>query len=141
MAERLKLTEKQSAFLEALFGEEAKGNLNKAFDIAGYNKDHRNRTRLVKELADEIIECAKVYLATVSAKAVIGLDTVLDKPTGLGNKSTISAANSILDRVGIIKKEQIEVVGPIGGLFILPPKEQPMIDVTNYAKLETTKEA
>lgn len=124
-----KLTEKQEAFLNALFGEAA-GNLTKAFDLAGYNKDHANRNVVKRQLADEILDRARMYLATVSAKAVMGLDGCLDKPRELGNRSTIAAAREILDRVGIIKKEQIEVSGSVGGLFILPPKDSDKVDAT-----------
>ena len=119
----MELTTKQLAFLDALFSPDAKGNVNKAFDLAGYAKDAANRRQVTKELAEQIVERAKEYLAAVSVKAVMGLDNCLDDPTALGNKSTIAAAREVLDRVGIVKKEQVEVSGNVGGLFILPPKD------------------
>ena len=37
-------------------------------------------------------------------------------------RNAISAAREILDRTGLVKKEQVEVTGTSGGIFILPPK-------------------
>ena len=38
------------------------------------------------------------------------------------NENAISAAREVLDRSGLVKKEQIEVTNTGGGMFILPPK-------------------
>ena len=40
----------------------------------------------------------------------------------MGARNAISAAREILDRTGLVKKEQVEVSGNTGGIFILPPK-------------------
>ena len=40
----------------------------------------------------------------------------------MGARNAISAAREILDRTGLMKKEQVEVTGTSGGIFILPPK-------------------
>lgn len=47
---------------------------------------------------------------------------VLDDPSSMGARNAISAAREILDRTGLVKKEQVEVTGTSGGIFILPPK-------------------
>ena len=130
-----KFTEKQEKFLDALFSPECKGHTGKAFDAAGYERDKRARSRTLHQLSDEIIARAKIYLAATTAKAAISLDGVLDTPESMGNRSTLAAAREILDRVGIIKKEQIEHSGNVGGLFILPPKEE-IVD----AELEASEE-
>ena len=47
----------------------------------------------------------------------------------VGARNAISAAREILDRTGLIKKEQIEVTNNGGGMFVLPPKnnnEEPL---------------
>jgi hypothetical protein len=41
----------------------------------------------------------------------------------MGARNSVSAAREILDRTGIVKKEQVEVKGPEGGIFIMPPKQ------------------
>ena len=40
----------------------------------------------------------------------------------MGARNSIAAAREILDRIGLVKKEQIEVTNKGGGMFILPPK-------------------
>jgi len=40
----------------------------------------------------------------------------------MGARTAISAAHEILDRTGLVKKEQVEVSGNTGGIFFLPPK-------------------
>jgi hypothetical protein len=48
---------------------------------------------------------------------------VLNDPGAMGARNAVAAATQILDRTGLVKKEQIEIKGPEGGIFILPPKK------------------
>ena len=48
---------------------------------------------------------------------------VLDDPTALGARNQINAAKEVLDRTGLVKKEQVEVTNTGGAMFILPPKQ------------------
>ena len=115
-----KLTDKQAAFLEALLGE-ARGNIRAAMDIAGYSKTTAT-TEVVGPLKEEITERAGMMLAINAPKAAFGIIDVLDDPSALGARNAISAAREVLDRTGLVKKEQVEVRGNSGGIFILPPK-------------------
>jgi hypothetical protein len=115
-----KLTDKQAAFLEALLGE-ARGNIQAAMDIAGYAKNTKT-TEVVGPLKEEITERAGMMLAMNAPKAAFGIIDVLDDPSALGARNAISAAREVLDRTGLVKKEQVEVSGNAGGIFILPPK-------------------
>ena len=114
------LTDKPSAFLEALLGE-ARGNIRAAMDIAGYSKTTAT-TEVVGPLREEITERAGMMLAISAPKAAFGIIDVLDDPSALGARNAISAAREVLDRTGLVKKEQVEVSGNAGGIFILPPK-------------------
>ena len=114
------LTDKQSALLEALLGE-ARGNIRAAMDIAGYSKTTAT-TEVVGPLREEITERAGMMLAINAPKAAFGIIDVLDDPSALGARNAISAAREVLDRTGLVKKEQVEVSGNAGGIFILPPK-------------------
>ena len=114
------LTDKQSAFLEALLGE-ARGNIRLAMDIAGYSKTTAT-SEVVGPLKEEITERAGMMLAINAPKAAFGIIDVLDDPSALGARNAISAAREVLDRTGLVKKEQVEVSGNAGGIFILPPK-------------------
>ncbi|MDB4594253.1 hypothetical protein OAH85_12190 [Paracoccaceae bacterium] len=114
------LTDKQAAFLEALLGE-ARGNIRLAMDMAGYSKSTKT-TEVVAPLKEEITERAGMMLAMNAPKAAFGIVDVLDDPSALGARNAISAAREVLDRSGLVKKEQVEVSGNAGGIFILPPK-------------------
>ena len=113
-----KFTEKQEAFLEALMSE-ARGNVRLAMDIAGYAKPQT--AEAVGPLKEEIIERAST-VALNAPKAAFGIFDVLDDPGALGARNTIAAAREVLDRSGLVKKEQVEVTANAGGMFILPPK-------------------
>ena len=119
-APKKSLTDKQSAFLEALLGE-ARGNIRAAMNIAGYSKTTAT-TEDVGPLREEITERAGMMLAINAPKAAFGIIDVLDDPSALGARNAISAAREVLDRSGLVKKEQVEVSGNAGGIFILPPK-------------------
>lgn len=114
------LTEKQEAFLEALLGE-ARGDIRRAMDLAGYS-EHTKVKEVVGPLKEEITERAAMMLAMNAPKAAFGMVNVLDDPTALGARNQINAAKEILDRTGLVKKEQVEVKATGGGMFILPPK-------------------
>ena len=64
----------------------------------------------------------KEYMALNAPKAAVGLATILDSPSELGNQHKLSAAKEILDRVGIHKTDKVELSTPTG-VMILPPKE------------------
>lgn len=113
-------TEKQQAFLDALMGE-ARGNIRKAMDLAGYSKGTKT-SEVTRPLKEEIIEQASMMLAMNAPKAAYGLLGVLDDPTALGARNAINAAREVLDRTGLVKREKVEVTNNGGGMFILPPK-------------------
>lgn len=120
MDEPKKYTDKQLLFLDALMSE-AGGNIRKAMDIAGYSKTTKSG-EVVKNLREEVIERASLMLAMNAPKAAFGIIGVLDDPSAMGARNSISAAREILDRTGLVKKEQVEVTSQGGGMFILPPK-------------------
>jgi hypothetical protein len=117
-----KYTEKQLAFLEAIAGE-AKGHIGQAIKLAGYGQiSHRD---VVPQLQDELIAIAEHILAYNAPKAAFGMVGVLDDPTALGAKNSVIAAKEILDRIGIVRKEKVELTTDTGsGIFILPPKRK-----------------
>ena len=113
-------TDKQLLFLDALMGE-AKGNPRKAMDIAGYAKTTKI-SEVTGSLEDNILNATNKFLTLNGPKAAFGIVDVLDDPSGMGARNSIAAAREILDRTGLVKKEQIEVTNKGGGMFILPPK-------------------
>ena len=121
MADEKQLTDKQTVFLEALMSEECKGHIRKAMNIANY-AETTSINSVVSSLKDEINERAATMLAMNAPKAAWGMVDVLDDPGAMGARNSIAAAAQILDRTGLIKKEQIEVKNTGGAMFILPPK-------------------
>ena len=85
------LTEKQAAFHEALLGE-ARGNIRAAMDLAGYAKNTKT-TEVVGPLKEEITERAGMMLAMNAPKAAFGIVDVLDDPSAMGARNSISAAS------------------------------------------------
>lgn len=114
-------TEMQQAFLDALYGPEAKGDVRKAMDIAGYAKSMRPSV-VTAALSDEIYELTKKFIAQTSTKAAYAMYEVLDKPNALGNNNKLAAAKDLLDRAGHAKTEKVEVAASTP-LFILPEKK------------------
>lgn len=114
------LTEKQQAFLEALFNE-AQGDPVKALKIAGYAPG-MSTTTVMAPLKEEIAERTRDFIATRGPQAVWSMMQVMQSPTDLGNKEKMAAAKDFLDRAGFVKTEKVEVKSE-SPLFILPPKE------------------
>ena len=117
------LTDSQEKFLDALFGE-AKGNPKKAGELAGYSE--HSYPKVLRNLKSEIVSRAETYLATHSAKAATKMVDMLEEEGTTPQASIrMEAAKQILDRIGIAKKEKLDVnVKALHGLFILPPKDE-----------------
>ena len=116
-----KLTDRQEAFLEALLGD-ARGNVRQAMRTAGYS-DSTRTSEAIAPIKDEIVDRASMLLASNAPKAAFGILGVLDDPSAVGARNAVAGARGVLDRSGLVKKEQVEVKGVEGGIFILPPKK------------------
>lgn len=120
MKEKRQLTEQQQKFLDVLFNE-AKGNPHTARKLAGY-ADGVTTVRVLQSLKEEVLDLTQMYLALNAPKAAFAIIGGIDDPTELGIKEKLSAAKDLLDRVGVVKTEKVQVeAGP--GLMILPPKK------------------
>lgn len=123
MAEKQRvLTENQTKFLNALFGE-AKGDPELAKKLAGYAETVRVN-EIVKSLKAEIVELAMDHMAMNAPKAAMALDALLSDPNQAGALTKIKVAQEILNRSGAMtKSEDVTLKVPSGGLFIMPAKE------------------
>ena len=121
------LTDMQEKFLDVLFAE-AKGNPREAARLAGYSEN--SYIKVIRNLKKEITELAENHLSTHSAQAANRLITLLDEDGTTPQASIrLAAANSILDRVGLVKKDQLDInMKALHGIFILPPKDTPKND-------------
>ena len=90
-------------------------------DIAGYSRTTKT-AEVVGPLKEEITERVGMMLAMNAPKATFGIVDVLDDPSARGARNVISAAREVLDRTGLVNKEQVEVTANAGGIIISPPK-------------------
>ena len=113
------LTAKQQVFLNVLF-DEANGNIIAAKKIAGYS-DSTTTTEIVKGLKEEILEATQMYMARNAPHAAVAMTGALFDPTELGIREKMVAAKELLDRVGLVKTEKMQVEAS-GGVMLMPPK-------------------
>jgi hypothetical protein len=113
------LTDKQQAFLNALF-DEANGDVITAKKIAGYS-DSYSTTEIVNGLKEEILDATHMFMARNAPKAAFALVGGLVDPTELGIRDKMAAAKELLDRTGLVKTEKMQVEAK-GGVMLMPAK-------------------
>jgi|TARA_R110002072_G_scaffold266058_1_gene424945 hypothetical protein len=125
------LTEKQETFLNVLFAN--RGNIPAALEEAGYSPN--SRRDVLSSLKEEIQERTRLML---NGAAVEAAQNIVDT-MNLGNNIDVpvnrlelryKAAGDVLDRVGITKRQQMEITGDIRHGIVLLPGKKPMLDVT-----------
>lgn len=126
MNNKKELTTKQQTFLDNIVS--CNGNLKEAAELAGYAPG--SYTTIAKGLRKEIIEIAENIMASSAPQAALKVVEMVtsDNPLPQAN-IRLQAAQTLLDRVGLGKKDKLEVdVQGSQGLFILPAKEMHVID-------------
>ena len=113
------LTERQQKFLAVLF-DEAGGDVVAAKKLAGY-AETSSTTEIVKSMKDEILEATQLFMSRNAPKAAMAMVGGLYDPTELGIRDKMSAAKELLDRVGLVKTEKMQVEAS-GGVMLMPPK-------------------
>tara|TARA_R110001592_G_scaffold322714_1_gene601697 strand:+ start:118 stop:492 length:375 start_codon:yes stop_codon:yes gene_type:complete len=114
------LTEKQQRFLDVLF-DEAGGDVVRAKELAGYSPNN-STTEIIKAIKEEVVEATQLYMARNAPRAAMSIVSGMVEPTELGMKDKLTAAKDLLDRVGLVKTEKLQVEAS-NGLMILPPKD------------------
>ena len=122
------LTTKQQSFIDSLLT--CNGDTRLAGEMAGYAPTSINS--VVKSLKTEILDLATNILAQSAPKAALKLVSIMDSAEPIPQANMrIQAAQTILDRVGLGKTERLDVtVNTAGGLFILPAKNETVIEGT-----------
>ena len=114
------LTEKQQLFLDHLV--ECQGDAKKAAELAGYSSHYHH---VVKTLKSEILELTQEILANSAPKAAFKLVEIMEskKPIIQANNK-LTAAQTLLDRVGVGKVDRVDVNHNVnsGGIFLMPDK-------------------
>ena len=122
-----KLTEKQQSFLDNLVT--TQGDFKKAAELAAYSGNHY---QVLKSLREEVVDLASDVLARSAPQAAFKLIEIMSSERPVPQATNkLSAAQTILDRVGVAKTDRVQVDHNVkGGIFILPEKQT--IDITDY---------
>ena len=120
----LKLTDKQETFLTTLV--ENGGRVKEAMEVAGYHPG--SRSNLINSVKNEIIERTRQHLASSSVQAANRLIEGLDADGTIPSSQMevrLRAANDILDRTGVSKRQEISTESKvIHGIVLLPAKKE-----------------
>jgi len=131
--QKRKLTEKQQSFLNNII--ETKGNLKLSAELAGYSGNHY---QILKSLKSEVVDIASDVLAREAPTAAFKLIEIMNsnKPVPQANNK-LAAAQTILDRAGVVKTDKLDVNHNVsGGIFILPEKQTINITEKDEGKYE-----
>lgn len=131
------LTEKQQSFLNHLI--DTNGDAKKAAELAGYSSHYHH---VVKSLKSEILELTQEILANSAPKAAFKVVEIMES-----NKPVVQAANkltaaqTLLDRVGVSKVDKIDVNHNMnsGGIFLMPDKAPVVIEAEDISYEEVEK--
>jgi hypothetical protein len=119
-----KLTEQQETFLSTLI--ENGGQVKEAMEVAGYHSG--SRSNLINSVKHEIIERTRQHLASSSVQAANRLIEGLDADGTIPSSQMevrLRAANDILDRTGVSKRQEIATESRvIHGIVLLPAKKE-----------------
>ena len=120
----LKLTDKQETFLTTLV--ENGGRVKEAMEVAGYHPG--SRSNLMNSVKHEIIERTRQQLASSSVQAANRLIEGLDADGTIPSSQMevrLRAANDILDRTGVSKRQEIAMESKVlHGIVLLPAKKE-----------------
>ena len=120
----LKLTDKQETFLTTLV--ENGGRVKEAMEVAGYHPG--SRSNLINSVKHEIIERTRQHLASSSVQAANRLIEGLDADGTIPSSQMevrLRAANDILDRTGVSKRQEIATESKVlHGIVLLPAKKE-----------------
>ena len=125
------LSPKKELFLEYLFNDaECMGNTKLAADAAGYGAtDH---SRLVRQVKDEILKRTQEILILRAPKAAGQLIDMMDEDGSIPKADIrLKAVESLLDRVGVSKKQEMVISGSdTTPIFMISAKQETKEDDT-----------
>jgi len=132
--QKRELTEKQEIFVDTLL--QNGGNVTAAMSVAGYKPN--SRQWLVRSVKDEILNRTEHLLALNSARAAQRIiSTIDDDGTEPRAEIKLKAAESLLNRVGLGRKDTVQHnVTALHGVVLLPTKKPVQEVVVNQQEVE-----
>ncbi len=80
---------------------------------------------ILRKYKDYVLDCMAHQLMLAGPTAIVKMKDMLEEgAVAPGANTRMEAAKQILDRIGLIKKEKIEIEATQGGIFILPSKKE-----------------
>lgn len=128
------LTEKQQSFLTHLV--DTQGDAKKAAELAGYSSHYHH---VVKTLKSEILELTQEILANSAPKAAFKVVEIMESKKPIVQAANkLTAAQTLLDRVGVSKVDKIDVNHNVnsGGIFLMPDKAPVVIEAEDVTYQE-----
>jgi hypothetical protein len=122
------LSEKQEVFVEVYCqciedGLPKREAIRLARDAAHYAQTTSVTHILTSKVVQAILDNINKRLALAAPEALRGIEEVLSNPERKGASNLLAAAQTLLDRVGVTKKESQEVTLKVpSAVIILPPK-------------------
>ena len=110
----------------------------KAAELAGYSSHYHH---VVKTLKSEILELTQEILANSAPRAAFKVVEIMEstKPV-VQAANKLSAAQTLLDRVGVSKVDKIDINHSVnsGGIFLMPDKAPVVIEAeeATYQEVE-----
>lgn len=97
-------------------------DIRQALLDAGYSPN--NLTVAARSLKSEMIELAEELLVSSAPRAAVTITGIMTSDEAVSQASNkLDAAKTVLDRIGLGKKDQLDVHHEVsGGIAILPPK-------------------
>jgi hypothetical protein len=115
-------TDKQRAFVAALFHKDVNGCYAKATALAGYS-DGTDPSAVARSVEDLILEESQKYLRRETPKAVTKLVGMLNDTPPNADK-IMKVIDGVLDRAGLVKRDALDItVQAPTGIVILPAKK------------------
>ena len=118
------LTKKQETFLDSLFTNG--GNVVEAMEVSEYHPG--SRSHHLNGLRNEIAERTKSSLAGAAAKSAKRMEEALDADGTIPTsqmETRMKAAADILDRVGVGKRQEVDIRAEVvHGVVLLPAKKK-----------------
>jgi len=131
-------TDKQEAFLNALYDSET-GDVRQAMTVAGYTKESPS-TFVINSLSKEILDVATFMLTKNAPRAASKIVDIMtsNEPIPQVNQK-LQAAQTLLDRVGVVKEQKMNVEHNVsGGIFIMPAKEELIVEEAEEVEYVST---
>jgi len=120
-----KPTELQQLFIDALSDPNSPtfGDAQKSKVAAGYS-DNTKLKDIMGGIPDDVIDAVNIYILSEAIGAAKAIVEVRKDPNQLGAANKLKAADSLLDRSGVVKKQQVEIKqeSPTA-IFFLPAKD------------------